>query len=159
MSCMSQNLRLFHVSNLSVRNFRIFQLMHGHGDMVSHVTGRGLRTALLPPPPPHSSLVRGAFVHRRRRAATCRRRGEGEGIGTGSYRVSCSVINYSCLSLSVFLNPVSDHIFCRCDTASQRCAFKGTIPPSSKLSFMPKFYVKRFSTFQWSCWSVFFNIA
>ena len=28
MSCMSQNFRLFHVSNLSVRNFRIFPLMY-----------------------------------------------------------------------------------------------------------------------------------
>ena len=28
MSCMSQNFRLFHASNLSVRNFRIFLLMH-----------------------------------------------------------------------------------------------------------------------------------
>ena len=28
MSCMSQNFRLLHVSNLSVRNFRIFLLMY-----------------------------------------------------------------------------------------------------------------------------------
>ena len=28
MSCMSQNFRLFHVSNLSFRNFRIFLLMY-----------------------------------------------------------------------------------------------------------------------------------
>ena len=28
MSCTSQNFRLFHVSNLSVRNFRIFLLMY-----------------------------------------------------------------------------------------------------------------------------------
>ena len=28
MSCMSQNFHLFHVSNLSVRNFRIFLLMY-----------------------------------------------------------------------------------------------------------------------------------
>ena len=28
MSCVSQNFRLFHVSNLSVRNFRIFLLMY-----------------------------------------------------------------------------------------------------------------------------------
>ena len=28
MSCMSQNFRLFHVSNLSVRNFRMFLLMY-----------------------------------------------------------------------------------------------------------------------------------
>ena len=28
MNCMSQNFRLFHVSNLSVRNFRIFLLMY-----------------------------------------------------------------------------------------------------------------------------------
>ena len=28
MSCMSQNFRLFHVSNLSVRNFRFFLLMY-----------------------------------------------------------------------------------------------------------------------------------
>ena len=33
MSCMSQNFRLFHVSNLSVRNFRIFLLMYT-GSMV-----------------------------------------------------------------------------------------------------------------------------
>ena len=32
---------------------------------------------------------------------------------------------------------------------------KGTILPCSKLSFMPKLYVKRFSTFHWSCWSLF----
>ena len=38
---------------------------------------------------------------------------------------------------------------------------KGTIPPCSKLYFMPKLYVKRFSTFHWSCWSLSFpkNIA
>ena len=34
MSCMSQNFRLFHVSNLSVRNFRIFLLMYT-GSMMS----------------------------------------------------------------------------------------------------------------------------
>ena len=28
---------------------------------------------------------------------------------------------------------------------------KGTIPPCSKLFFIPKLYVKRFSTFHWSC--------
>ena len=33
--------------------------------------------------------------------------------------------------------------------------FKGTIPPCSKLPFIPKLYVKRFSTFHWSCWSPF----
>ena len=34
MSCMSQNFRLFHVSNLSVRNFRIFLLMYPGSLMV-----------------------------------------------------------------------------------------------------------------------------
>ena len=34
---------------------------------------------------------------------------------------------------------------------------KGTIPPCSKLSFIPKLYVKRFSTFHWSCRSLFPN--
>ena len=34
--------------------------------------------------------------------------------------------------------------------------FPGTIPPSSKFSFIPKVYVKRFSTFHWSCSSLFF---
>ena len=38
MSCMSQNFRLFHVSNLSVRNFRIFLLMYT--GTVSHVMVR-----------------------------------------------------------------------------------------------------------------------
>ena len=32
---------------------------------------------------------------------------------------------------------------------------KGTSPPCSELSFIPKLYVKRFSTFNWSCWSLF----
>ena len=32
---------------------------------------------------------------------------------------------------------------------------KGTIPPCLKLFFIPKLYVKRFSTFHWSCWSLF----
>ena len=31
-----------------------------------------------------------------------------------------------------------------------RARVKGTIPPCSKLSFIPKLYVKRFSTFHWS---------
>ena len=35
---------------------------------------------------------------------------------------------------------------------------KGTIPPCSKLSFIPKLYVKRFSTLHWSCRSLFFQI-
>ena len=30
----------------------------------------------------------------------------------------------------------------------------GAIPPCSKLSFIPKLYVKRFSTFHWSCRSL-----
>ena len=34
MSCLSQNFRLFHLSNLSVRNFRIFLLMYS-GDTVA----------------------------------------------------------------------------------------------------------------------------
>ena len=34
MSCMSHNFRLFHVSNLSVRNFRIFLLMYTETLMV-----------------------------------------------------------------------------------------------------------------------------
>ena len=38
MSCMSQNFRLFHVSNLSVRNFRIFLLMYT-GSVNSGYTG------------------------------------------------------------------------------------------------------------------------
>ena len=44
MSCMSQNYRLFHVSNLSVRNFRIFLLMYpGSVRRHSWVTCRGSR--------------------------------------------------------------------------------------------------------------------
>ena len=39
MSCMSQNFRLFHVSNLSVRNFRIFLLMYT-GSLIPHMTCR-----------------------------------------------------------------------------------------------------------------------
>ena len=38
MSCRSQNFRLFHVSNLSVRNFRIFLLMYT-GSMTVAVSG------------------------------------------------------------------------------------------------------------------------
>ena len=44
MSCMSQNFRLFHVSNLSVRNFRIFLLMYT-GSLASRMpTGPERRT-------------------------------------------------------------------------------------------------------------------
>ena len=61
MSCMSQNFRLFHVSNLSVRNFRIFLLMY---------------TGSVPPDPP---AARGAGLSRRRAASVgirhCARRG------------------------------------------------------------------------------------
>ena len=46
MSCMSQNLRLFHVSNLSVRNFRIFLLMYT-GSSTEHSRGQ---TAPIPDP-------------------------------------------------------------------------------------------------------------
>ena len=43
-----------------------------------------------------------------------------------------------------------------CSTAGAIApAVKGTIPPCSKLFFIPKLYVKRFSTFHWSCWSLF----
>ena len=38
MSCMSQNFRLFHLSNLSVRNFRIFLLMYT-GSMTPQTAG------------------------------------------------------------------------------------------------------------------------
>ena len=38
MSCMSQNFRLFQVSNLSVRNFRIFLLMYPGSVMGSAVS-------------------------------------------------------------------------------------------------------------------------
>ena len=38
MSCMSQHFRLFHVSNLSVRNFRIFLLMYT-GSLISPAAG------------------------------------------------------------------------------------------------------------------------
>ena len=38
MSCMCQNFRLFHVSNLSVRNFLIFSA-HVHGVTDSHSPG------------------------------------------------------------------------------------------------------------------------
>ena len=34
-------------------------------------------------------------------------------------------------------------------------SIKETIPPCSKLSFIPKLHVKRFSTFHWSCRSLF----
>ena len=36
-----------------------------------------------------------------------------------------------------------------------RSRVKWTIPPCSKLFFIPKLYVKRFSTFHWSCWPLF----
>ena len=43
-----------------------------------------------------------------------------------------------------------------CSTAGAIApAVKETIPPCSKLIFIPKLYVKRFSTFHWSCWSLF----
>ena len=32
-------------------------------------------------------------------------------------------------------------------------SFKGTIPPHSKLSFIPKLHANRFSTLHYSCWS------
>ena len=35
-----------------------------------------------------------------------------------------------------------------------RARVKGTVPPCSKLSFIPKLCVKRFSTFHWSCRSL-----
>ena len=38
MSCMRQNFRLFHVSNLSVRNFRIFLLMYTGSSRAGRVT-------------------------------------------------------------------------------------------------------------------------
>ena len=41
MSCMSQNFRLFHVSNLSVRNFRIFLLMYTGSPTGVERDGRG----------------------------------------------------------------------------------------------------------------------
>ena len=42
MSCMSPNFRLFHVSNLSVRNFRIFLLMYtGSAGLWSHSRDEG----------------------------------------------------------------------------------------------------------------------
>ena len=59
MSCMSQNFRLFHVSNLSVRNFRIFLLMYP-GSRPTYPPGvrwgwrsmcRAFRPARLPPGP------------------------------------------------------------------------------------------------------------
>ena len=39
MSCMSQNFRLFHASNLSVRNFRIFLLMYTGSVIVNPASG------------------------------------------------------------------------------------------------------------------------
>ena len=52
MSCMSQNFRLFHVSNLSVRNFRIFLLMYtgsvgdpGLFSRCQQTNGKGARLA------------------------------------------------------------------------------------------------------------------
>ena len=44
MSCMSQNFRLFHVSNLSVRNFRIFLLMYT-GSLRAGLTSHPARDA------------------------------------------------------------------------------------------------------------------
>ena len=51
MSCMSQNFRLFHVSNLSVRNFRIFLLMYT-GSMPARSAGadRGEISSSVPGP-------------------------------------------------------------------------------------------------------------
>ena len=58
MSCMSQNFRLFHVSNLSVRNFRIFLLMYtgslsarGAGILMLFGDLRALRAGFLRTPP------------------------------------------------------------------------------------------------------------
>ena len=53
MSYMSQNFRLFHVSNLSVRNFRIFLLMYTG----SLVTGRPAAAALAWPDAPLSPTL------------------------------------------------------------------------------------------------------
>ena len=46
--------------------------------------------------------------------------------------------------------------YCHGDSVeSKEHGLKGTIPPCSKLFFIPKLYVKWFSTFFWSCWSLF----
>ena len=46
MTCMSQNFRLFHVSNLSVRNFRIFLLMYPGSVSVRRSGSAGTLVAL-----------------------------------------------------------------------------------------------------------------
>ena len=43
----------------------------------------------------------------------------------------------------------------RCQLSCSFFGVKGIIPPCSKLSFIPKLSVKRFSTFHWSCQSLF----
>ena len=40
---------------------------------------------------------------------------------------------------------------------AQGYRIKVTIPPCSKLFFIPRLYVSTFSTFYWSCWSFFFK--
>ena len=52
----SQNFRLFHVSNLSVRNFRISLLMYRDG---TEVGGSSVRSELTGSPAAHNSSVRG----------------------------------------------------------------------------------------------------
>ena len=51
MSCMSQNFRLFHVSNLSVRNFRIFLLMYPGSVSVSGAVSLSCRPVSPPSRP------------------------------------------------------------------------------------------------------------
>ena len=75
MSCMSQNFRLFHVSNLSVRNFRIFLLMYTGSPppfrlLCLPATGR----SRVGPPPRASAtnVIRRRPAWRRRRAAPAR---------------------------------------------------------------------------------------
>ena len=61
MSCMSQNFRLFHVSNLSVRNFRIFLLMYPGSVMTCRrrPPGRGCFVCMVIPRPwPRRHLAR-----------------------------------------------------------------------------------------------------
>ena len=52
MSCMSQNFSLFHVSNLSVRNFRIFLLMYTGSDRSADCPRLRLRELSPPSPTP-----------------------------------------------------------------------------------------------------------
>ena len=66
MSCMSQNFRLFHVSNLSVRNFRIFLLMYpGSLTVAEPPNGPGYSRPAVYAGAARRDIVRGQVIVRR----------------------------------------------------------------------------------------------